>query len=98
MKKLFLMTAFLISLSLPAMATSFGEVVKVEVNGLICDFCARALEKVFGREDEVESIDVNMNSKVLTIFFRNGQSLDDERIKELVIDAGYDAGAIHRDQ
>ena len=88
MKKLFLTTALLVSLSMPAFAMHPGGTVYADVNGLICDFCARALEKVFGREDAVESIDVNMDTKVVTIHFNEDQSLEDARIKELITDAG----------
>ena len=30
-----------------------GEVVEVKAYGLVCDFCANAIEKVFMRKDEV---------------------------------------------
>lgn len=96
MKKLFLTIAILLSLSVPVHATNAGGTVYADVNGLICDFCARALEKVFGREEAVESIDVNMNTKVVTVNFNEGQSLEDEKIKKLITDAGYDVRDIRR--
>ena len=50
MKKLTLMTALMMVLATPA----FAETAKVSVNGLVCDFCARALEKVFGKQEGVK--------------------------------------------
>lgn len=68
----------------------------VSVNGLVCDFCARALEKVFGKEEAVKAIDVNLDTKIITVNFNEGQMLSDERIKELITDAGYNVEGIHR--
>ena len=70
--------------------------VHVSVNGLVCDFCARALEKTFGKQETVEGIDVNLESKVVTINFNDGQTLDDETITKLITDAGYNVEGIHR--
>ncbi len=70
----------------------------VSVNGLVCDFCARALEKVFGKEEAVKAIDVNLDTKIITINFKEGQTLSDERIKDLITDAGYNVEGIHRVQ
>ena len=108
MKKLtILMTALTLSFAVPAYAAenakpatieqaiSSGDV-HVSVNGLVCDFCARALEKVFGKEEAVKGIDVNLDTKVITINFNEGQSLDDETITKLVTDAGYNVEGIHR--
>lgn len=98
MKKLILTTALVFSLSLPALAAHPGGTVYADVNGLICDFCARALEKVFGREEAVDSIKVDMDSKVVTIHFNEGQTLGDDRIEELITDSGYDVRDIRHDQ
>lgn len=61
----------------------------ISVNGLVCDFCARALEKVFGREESVKSIDVNLDSKIIAVNFNEGKGLSDQRLQQLITDAGY---------
>jgi len=108
MKKLtILMTALTLSFAAPTYAAedakpagneqaiSSGDV-HVSVNGLVCDFCARALEKVFGKEEAVKGIDVNLDTKMITINFNEGQSLDNETITKLITDAGYNVEGIHR--
>ena len=101
MKKfvLTLIATFVIS-SNPALAshgaTLPNNTVEVEVNGLVCDFCARALEKVFGKQEEVSDITVDLDTKHITITFIEGQSIDDETIKNLIADSGYDVRGIHR--
>lgn len=70
--------------------------VHVSVNGLVCDFCARALEKVFGKQEAVKAIDVNLDDKIITVNFVDGKTLDDETITKLITDSGYNVEGIHR--
>lgn len=70
--------------------------ITVEINGLVCDFCARALEKVFGKRSEVVGIDVNLNTKIVTIGFNKGADIDDATITKLITDAGYNVVKINR--
>jgi len=97
MKKLLLTTVFLIASCVLAFATHPGGTVYVDVNGLVCDFCARSLEKVFGKQEAVESIEVDLDKKIVTIHFNEGLSLDDETIRELITDSGYNVRAIRHD-
>ena len=98
MKKLLLTTALLVSLSMPAFAAHPGGTVYADVNGLVCDFCARALEKVFGKQEAVESINVDLDEKVITVHFNEGQSLDDETITQLITDFGYNVQEIRHEE
>ncbi len=84
--------------AVPAYANHPGGTARVGVNGLVCDFCARALEKVFGKEDAVESIKVDLGTKVVTIHFNEGKNLDDETITKFVTDSGYNVESISRDE
>jgi len=68
----------------------------VSVNGLVCDFCARALEKTFGKRDEVKGIDVNLETKIVTVNFNDGQTLDNDTLTQIITDSGYNVEGIHR--
>lgn len=70
--------------------------ITVQINGLVCDFCARALEKVFSKWDEVSGIDVNLDTKLVTIGFKKDADIDDETITRLITDAGYNVVEIRR--
>ena len=74
----------------PLRADHPGGTVYASVNGLVCDFCARALEKTFGSKDAVEAINVNLDTKIITIHFVEGKKLDNETIAQLITDSGYD--------
>lgn len=98
MKTLFLTLSLVTILSMPALAAHPGGTIYADVNGLVCDFCARALEKVFGKQDAVESIIVDLDSKVITIHFNEGQSLSDDKITDLITDSGYNVRGIRHEQ
>lgn len=73
-----------------------GEPAVAQVLGVVCDFCAKAMNKTFGKREEVAATYVDLDAKTLNLVFRPGQSLDDETIGELVKKAGYRIAAIHR--
>lgn len=63
--------------------------VEVKVNGLVCDFCAQALEKTFGKRAEVDSIKVDLDNGMVHIAYKQGQSLPDAEVTRLITDSGY---------
>lgn len=73
-----------------------GNLIVAKINGLVCDFCARALEKVFSKRDEVTAIEVNLDTKLVTISLKKGMDIDDNIIKSLINDAGYNTVEIKR--
>lgn len=70
---------------------SIQNIQQVKINGLVCDFCAIALEKIFRKKanNEVDTIDVNLDSKIVTIYFKPNQFLAKNKIKKLINQAGY---------
>lgn len=90
MKKNLLVILMLTLFSTNAYTLHPNGTVNADVNGLVCDFCARAIEKVFKKQDAVESIDVNLDDKVITIHFNQGKSLEETAIIKMIRDSGYD--------
>ena len=95
MRKLLLTTLLTMSFSLSAFAAP--TTIYADVNGLVCDFCARALEKVFGKQEEVNNINVDLDTKIITINFKDGKSLTDEAVTKLITDSGYDVRGIRHE-
>lgn len=81
----------------PAPAPVENASVSAKVKGMVCDFCARAVEKVFGREDAVEGVSVDLDAGAINIAFKPGENLSDDRIAELVRMSGYALVSIDRD-
>lgn len=75
-------------LALPAMA---GQELKVGVKGMVCAFCAQGIEKKFRAQAEVSDIEVSLENKFVKLKFKDGMSLSETKIAELLKDAGYEA-------
>lgn len=71
--------------------------VNIDVNGLVCDFCARAVEKVFSKREEVSAIDVNLDKGKIVIAMKDGKSIDNTTLTKLITDSGYDVVKINKD-
>ena len=75
-----------------------NEVLRISVNGLVCDFCARSIEKLFSKKESVKSINVNLEQMLITISLKKGKRLNDDIITKVITDSGYDIREIRRDR
>lgn len=73
-----------------------GEPVVVEVLGVVCDFCAKAMNKTFGKKEEVAAVYVDLDHKILNLVLTADNTMDDEAIKKAVKRSGYKTKEIHR--
>lgn len=78
------------------LTTSCSQRADVKVNGLVCDFCAQAVEKVFRRRSEVADIDVDLETTQITIEFKKDKTLSDELLSKMILDSGYNVVEIKR--
>jgi hypothetical protein len=74
-----------------------GAPVVVDVLGVVCDFCAVAMNKIFGKREEVSALYVDLDKKTLSLVVNKGASLSDKDIENLAKKAGYRIAAIRRD-
>lgn len=77
-------------------AARAAETAVIQVNGLVCDFCAQSLEKVLGRKPEVARVTVDMDAQQVRIAFRAGRSLPDGELRRLITNAGFATVSITR--
>lgn len=91
LSSLFLLTA------VPATAQTVSDDITVKVYGLVCDFCAQAIEKVFMKQEAVEGITVDLDNFLVTIDLKDGQTIDDDTVTRLITDSGYTVNEIIRE-
>ena len=75
-----------------------NEGLSISVNGLVCDFCARSIEKLFSKKESVKSINVNLEEMLITINLKKGKILNDDIIRQVIRDSGYDIKEINREK
>ncbi|MBS1970240.1 MAG: heavy-metal-associated domain-containing protein [Bdellovibrionales bacterium] len=85
------MRYILFALSLSLTSAAFASEVKVGVKGMVCAFCAQGIEKKFKAQEEVDSINVSLENKFITIKYKDGKTLPQEKITQLLKDSGYEA-------
>lgn len=74
-----------------------GEFVTAHVNGLVCDFCAQSIQKVFKKEAAVKGVHVDLDSGEIHISMNPGQTMDDGAIEKLIRKSGYSLTSIERE-
>ena len=82
--------------------SAYAKTIKIGVEGMVCDFCAQSIQKVFLKQPGVEKVDVNLDIgkvtvKMADVFQDDEDGISDERIKQLFLDAGYSISKIERD-
>ncbi len=75
---------------------SEGQLINIKINGMVCEFCAKSLEKVLLKRKEVSAISINLTTKDIILNMNPGQTIDDDTFKKLIKDAGNNAGDIIR--
>jgi periplasmic mercuric ion binding protein len=73
-----------------------AETIQAAVNGMVCGFCATGIEKTFRAQPEVKAVDVDLENKLVTIYTKQGQTIDDSKIRKLLTGAGYSVTGIVR--
>lgn len=81
--------------ALPASAST-QEVAsaKISVNGMVCAFCAQGIEKRLTAMPENGPLYINLSRKVVAVQPKAGQTLDVERLKREIRDAGYEVTSV----
>ena len=75
-----------------------GILLTVAVEGMVCDFCAQAIQKVFLKKEEVAGITVDLDNQNVVIALKENKNITDNVIEDLFINAGYNVSEINREK
>jgi len=67
------------------------QVAIINVQGMVCDFCARGIEKAFLKDTKVKKIDVDLENGKVVIAFSLDKKIEFEEIKEKILMNGQNA-------
>ena len=70
--------------------------IKIHVKGLVCDFCARSVEKTFGKNKAIESIAVDLENGIIGLNLKENTGITEEEIANLVKSSGYAIESIEK--
>ncbi|MDX1517170.1 MAG: heavy-metal-associated domain-containing protein [Woeseiaceae bacterium] len=72
----------------------------VDVNGIVCDFCAYGVAKKVSKLPFIDNsrfdngVDVDIENQIVTVAVRDGEKLDQDKLFSAIRSAGYDPIAI----
>jgi len=93
MRFLFLLTV--LGVAATAVAEQPADIV-ASVNGLVCDFCAQAIEKAIGLDERIAEVDVNLDQATVNFWLQKGGLYPDEEVAQIIAEAGYSLVEIQR--
>ena len=70
---------------------SDSQVAVVNVNGMVCDFCARGIEKTFVKDSAVKRVDVDLERGKVLIAYTKEKEINFDEIKNKILANGQNA-------
>ena len=67
------------------------QIVVVDVNGMVCDFCARGIEKTFVKDKAVKRVDVDLERGKVLIAYTKDKEINFDEIKNKILANGQNA-------
>lgn len=86
--------SLLSTLALFAAHSALADSIHVDVKGMVCSFCAQGITKKFQAEPAVSSVNVDLDKHF--VHLETKSPLSDERIRQVITDAGYTVSSIER--
>jgi mercuric ion binding protein len=88
----------LIFLLLLASASARAATIEMNVNGLVCAFCAQGIEKQLRKFPATADVVVSLEQKLVAVSLKDGQDIPDAELRRALTNAGYTVKAIERTQ
>ncbi|WP_295639007.1 heavy metal-associated domain-containing protein [uncultured Methylibium sp.] len=82
--------ALILAAGLLALSAQAATTTKLTVNGMVCAFCAQGIEKKLSAMPQTRAVYVNLGDKIVAVEAKEGQTLDVDKVRAEVKDAGYD--------
>jgi copper chaperone CopZ len=89
--RIFILVLLLFSITLPA------ATIEMDVNGLVCAFCAQGIEKTLRKFPATTDVVVSLESKLVALSTKDGEDIADKDLKHALTNAGYTVKAIRRE-
>src|SRR5210317_2030977 len=71
----------------------FAATQKIEVNGMVCAFCAQGIEKSLSKFETTKDVYVNLDEGFV-ILENKAEAVSEDKIRTIITDSGYDVTKI----
>ena len=86
----------LMSLVLGIGASVHAATIEMNVNGLVCAFCAQGIEKQLRKFPAAAEVVVSLEHKLVAVSLKEGQDIPDADLRRALTNAGYTVKTIER--
>lgn len=92
------MSAALCALLLGFAASASARSIEMEVNGLVCAFCAQGIQKSIRKFPAAHDVFVSLENRLVAVQLVDGQDIADADLTAAVTGAGYTTVQIERSE
>ncbi len=79
-----------------ARAQDAPRTIEMQVDGLVCAFCAQGISKKLGQMPATQEVLVSLENGLVAVALKPGQDLPDAELRSRLTDAGYTVKRIER--
>ncbi|MES2488271.1 MAG: heavy-metal-associated domain-containing protein [Pseudomonadota bacterium] len=72
--------------------------IEMNVDGLVCAFCAQGIEKKLRKQAATDDVFVSLETKLVAVALKPDQDIADATLKSLLTEAGYTIKEIKRSE
>jgi mercuric ion binding protein len=91
-----LLKAMLFSTLIGFASIASAKTIEMDVNGLVCAFCAQGIEKTLKGFPATAGVFVSLEHRIVAVQLKDGQDIADAALSKAITDAGYKLVAIRR--
>ena len=86
----------ILSLLLSVSSMASAKTIEMDVNGLVCAFCAQGIQKTLKAFPATEAVYVSLENRIVAVQLKDGSDIDDATLRKAISDSGYAVVAIRR--
>ena len=79
-----------------AASSATAATIEMNVNGLVCAFCAQGIEKKLRKLPATADVVVSLEQRLVAVSLKDGQDISDAELRKALTDAGYKVIGIQR--
>jgi copper chaperone CopZ len=91
-----ILETIIVTLALSAATASAAATIEMDVNGLVCAFCAQGIEKKLRAFPATSDVVVSLEERLVAVSTKDGEDIPDDELRCALTDAGYTVNGIRR--